>query len=170
MLSLLLLLAACGGRERVPELQPPPEPTRGMPPMELKTKWVERTDVELDAELKAACERAASREVLVLLEFSAEWCIDCKSVSAMKPMIAKELYNWERVTANVGRFDRHEALREAFEVGGIVTWVALEPSDCSAPVPAWPRKRSGLLEPASGQAGPKTPADLEAWLRQARGA
>ena len=166
---LTLLLVACGG-PATPELAPSPEPRRGMPPMELRTQWLERTDLELDAELRAACERAASRDVLVLLEFSAEWCIDCKSVSSMKPMIAEELYNWERVTANVGRFDRHRALTKALEVGGIVHWVALEPSKCDAPVPEWPRKKHGLLEPASGRTGPKTPADLKQWLEDARGA
>ena len=165
MLS-LLLLAACGGDA---VSAPAPTPSPSVPPEALRTQWVERSDVELDAALKAACERASARDALVLLEFSAEWCIDCKVVSRMKPTLARELANWEWVTANVGRFDRHAALREAFAVGGIVTWVALEPSDCSAPVPAWPRKRAGLLEPASGS-GPKTPRDLEAWLREARGA
>lgn len=165
---LTLLLLACGAPAE-PELKPAPEPTRGMPPMELRTKWVDRTDAELDAELHAACARAASRGVNLLVEFSAEWCIDCKSVSAMKPMIAEELYNWERVTVNVGRFDRHKALVKAFEVGGIAHWVALAPSDCDQPVPAWPRLKSGVLEPSSGASGPKTPRDLQAWLEDARG-
>ena len=144
-----------------------PEPPAEVP-RQAPTTWVERSDAELEAEVKAACTRAVERGAPVLLEFSAPWCVDCKAVAKMKPQLAPELRHWESVTAHVGRFDRHTDWLRAFEVGGIVHWAALKPTDCDAAPATWPRLRSGLLEPASGQGGPRTPADLAAWLREAR--
>ena len=82
--------------------------------------------------------------------------------------LREELGSWERLTIDPGRFDRHPELLAAFGVSKIATWVAARPSDCKMPAPGWPRLRQGVFEPNSGQ--PWTAEQIEAWLREARGA
>lgn len=162
----VLWLVACavgGSRAEAPpqtELEAPTRP---------KTHWVERTDLELEAALQSACREAIGDGKLVLLEFSAPWCADCQKLATLKPQLADELdQHWVGVTAYVGKWDRHGLFRQAFGVEGIAWWVALEPTDCDAPPPDWPRRRAGVLELATGNSGPRTAKDVKLWLVEAR--
>jgi len=155
----LLLLLACGTTDPAPVAAPPDEPY-----------WVQRSDLELDDTLRATCEQAVAAEHPVLLVFSAPWCIDCqkmKALSAQSPL-AEELVGWEKVVIDVGRFERHNALRMHFKVGSIAYLVALRPTDCVAPVTTWPVLASGTFEPASGSKGARSAADVAEWLAAAR--
>jgi thiol-disulfide isomerase/thioredoxin len=132
--------------------------------------WVQRTDTELETAVRGACEASKADGKPVLLGFSAPWCQDCVLLHKMEsdPAVSAELSNWHRVVADVGRFDRHTALREAFKVDRIAWWVALKPTDCAAPIPSWPVARSGSFEPSS-DAKISTPAGVVGWLKAARG-
>lgn len=177
----LLLLGLLGcGREPVPEPEPPPAPAVEAPaeapttPAETPSTpahWTVRTDLELDDLLRDTCEAAVADGRPVLLEFSAPWCVDCKLLKRItdRDPVRSELESWHRVVVDVGRFERHDALREAFEVAAIARWVALRPTDCVTPVTRWPRLREGTLEPQSGQEGPRTDEDVLRWLVEARG-
>lgn len=163
MTALLLQLACTSPSAPVSPSVPAPRPERA------EAVWVERTDAELEGVIQAACTRATEAGQPVLLAFGAPWCVDCRKVHALEQQapLQEELAGWTQVVVNVGRFDRHEALLKAFEVGSIAHWVALEP-DCTAPISAWKRLRTGVLEPASNPEGPRTAADLTAWLVAAR--
>ncbi len=150
---------ACG--EPPPVLPDPPAPA---------SYWVERSDAALDAEIRSTCDAAVSDHAPMLMVFSAPWCIDCRQVRAMEqqPLLAEELTHWKKLVVHVGKFDRHEALRNTFNVGAIAHWVALRPEDCGAPIETWPVLRSGTFEPRTGFFGPKTEAELVEWLVETR--
>ncbi len=133
--------------------------------------WVQRTDAELSAVLQTTCAQATAANKPILISFSAPWCGDCRQVRALEhqPAMAAELQRWEEVVVEVGRLDRHVDLLQHFKVSAIARWVAVRPTDCSAPVTAWPVLKSGTLEPQTGMFGPRTEAELVAWLVEARG-
>ncbi len=132
-------------------------------------RWRPLSDLELAAELARACEAARADDKPVLLEFSAPWCADCKrmaDLSRAEPL-ATELASWHHLVVDVGRFERHDALREAFEVAAIATLVALGPPEsCATPPTRWPRLASRLFEPATG--APATAESVRGWLVTAR--
>ena len=110
------------------------------------------------------CEQARANNQLVLLEFSAPWCADCRRLRELEqePVLRRELAGFARVTVNIGDFDQHLELLEMFEVDAIAHWTMLEPSDCSEPIEHWPRIASRIVEPASSGAGAEL---LARWLR-----
>ena len=168
----LALLAACGTAT-----PPSPEPTAAAParpalrerPVRDDGYWVARTDEELDAALRGACEAAKEKGQPLLLQFSAPWCVDCRRMRAMaaEAPLAPALAGWTSLIIDPGRFDRHEGLLQAFEVSRLATWVAVAPTDCALPATAWPRLAHGAFEPATGT--PVTAEALVAWLDAARG-
>ena len=131
--------------------------------------WPKRTDLELDAELRAACAASVSDGKPVLIAFSAPWCPDCRRVRDLEaePALKSEQALWHKLVVDVGRFDQHELLLGAFSLSKIVTWVALQPTDCLGGPDTWPVLRQSIFEPATG-AGPKTAESLAAWLQEAR--
>jgi hypothetical protein len=132
--------------------------------------WPQRTDAEVDAALEATCAEAVSAGKPVLIVFSAPWCPDCRRMNELEqqgPLLA-ELQNWQRITIDPGRFDRHVPLLQAFGVAKIATWVAARPTDCRLPAPGWPRLQQGVFEPKSGRAW--TAEEITDWLKSARGA
>ena len=120
----------------------------------------------LRAELGRACTSAVDQAKPLLLEFSAPWCSDCQKLHRMKQqsVLADELENWPTLTINVGNFDAHRDLLEAFEVKQIAHWAVLAPNNCSRDPESWPRLAQRTLEPSSGAERSQSPADLANWL------
>jgi thiol-disulfide isomerase/thioredoxin len=117
-------------------------------------------------ELSAACVASTESKRPLLLEFSAPWCSDCQKLHIMKQesVLASELARWPSVTINVGNFDAHRDLLEAFGVEQIAHWAVLAPNDCESAAPSWPRLAQRTLEPSSGQERSQSPSDLAHWL------
>lgn len=147
---------------------PPPSAPEAPPPRDAPY-WVERSDLALDTALRATCEAAVADEAPVLLTFTAPWCLDCKQLRAMaaEEPARSEKARYHEVVIDVGRFERHEALRHHFQVASIAYLVALRPTDCTTPVTAWPLLAKGAFEPSGGR-GARTPEQLAAWLAEAR--
>jgi thiol:disulfide interchange protein len=98
-----------------------------IPPAHL---WDETTEGEvLDAISSAkGCARDHGRRLL--LEFVAPWCEDCREMAKLDEtdVVAATLKNrFERVRVNVGKWDRHEALRTSFDVHALATYIVIDP-------------------------------------------
>jgi thioredoxin-like negative regulator of GroEL len=160
---MMIWMFGCGS----PEVSSEPAPAPAPAPV---AYWVERTDEQLDEHLRTTCEAAVEASQPVLLAFSAPWCIDCKKLRSLaeQPPAAAELEGWQKVVIDVGRFERHEALRHHFQVASIAYLVALRPTDCTQPVTAWPVLAKGPFEPVSRDDGVRTPEALATWLSAAR--
>jgi thiol:disulfide interchange protein len=133
--------------------------------------WIPRTDAELETALNASCEASLASHNPLLLEFSAPWCIDCRKLEALEeePTLVREFDQWERLRIDVGRFDRHSALREAFGVHAIAHWVAVKPTQgCSGTADRWTRLKQSTIEIETGSSGPRTVGELVTWLKEAR--
>lgn len=66
----------------------------------------------------------------LLLEFVAPWCEDCREMAKLDetPVVTAALKSrFERVRINVGKWDRHEALRNNFDVRALATYVVIDP-------------------------------------------
>lgn len=129
----------------------------------------ERTPAELERDLARTCVEARENEKLVLLEFSAPWCKDCMRLQSMKqdPRVVQALTGYRELSVNVGDFDQHPSLLQAFGVRAIAHWELLEPTDCAAPPWRWRRLGHRTLEPETGKAK-VTPEDLASWLEARR--
>lgn len=127
-----------------------------------------RSDAEARAAIAAGCRAAVEAGEPLLLEFTAGWCPDSRTVRLLQkePPAAEELRRWEAVAIHVGRFDRHDDLRRGFDVERIATWVALRPEDCDGDPWTWPRLDRVVLEPMSD--APISAGELAAWLEGAR--
>jgi hypothetical protein len=140
-------------------------------PSQATEGWTIHSDVELRAALKTACTKASASGRPVLLGFSAPWCLDCTVLHRLEkdPKVIAELANWERIVTDVGKFERHKSMLQAFGGDRIAWWAALQPTaaQCDADPTTWPRLRTGGIEPASGQKL-QTADALVQWLRDAR--
>ena len=171
--ALALLACSTAPTAATPPAEPAPaaedEPSE-LSERELRSLWKVRSDEELAAELSGLCTASIADERPILLEFSAPWCIDCRTLKqlAHREPLRAELTKWHHISVDVGRFERHRPLLKAFEVKGIAHLVALAPDDCSKGMLDWPRLANGTFEPATGQ-GPRTPEAIRDWLVTARG-
>jgi thiol-disulfide isomerase/thioredoxin len=92
--------------------------------------WDETTEGEVLDAISAAKACAAEQGRKLLLEFVAPWCEDCQEMAKLDetPVVAQTLRErFERVRINVGKWDRHEALRKSFEVRALATYVVIDP-------------------------------------------
>jgi hypothetical protein len=92
--------------------------------------WDETTEGEVLEAISAAKSCAAEHGRRLLLEFVAPWCEDCQEMAKLDetPVVAQTLHDrFERVRVNVGKWDRHEALRKNFEVRALATYVVIDP-------------------------------------------
>lgn len=128
-----------------------------------------KTSAELGKELAAACDSSVAKGQPMLIEFSATWCGDCQKLSGMKKdaELAAELKGWDVVVINVGQFDQHTELLEAYRVNAIANWAVVAPADCGSPATGWALQAQRTLEPKSG--APVTSVELATWLRANRG-
>lgn len=135
-----------------------------LPPYEVP----ERTDLELSEATRSACLQAEREDKPLLLEFSAEWCSDCRGLARLKqePRLEEAVARYVELGVNVGRFDRHPALLRSFGVSAIAHWAVVAPDDCSLPVYMWRRVASRTLEPETG--APVRSEELADWLDQQR--
>src|SRR5690606_33151723 len=100
---------------------------------------------------------------LVLLDFVADWCSDCREVvrvSKLEPARSVIEERYVVVYVEVGRFDRHRALLREHAVDRIAALVVLDPASGR-------RLARTTLEPISSGAG-LTPEALAEWLRRPR--
>lgn len=92
--------------------------------------WDETTESEVLDAISAAKACAAEHGRRLLLEFVAPWCADCKEMAKLDeaPVVAATLeQRFERVRVNVGKWDRHEALRDNFDVHALATYIVIDP-------------------------------------------
>jgi thiol-disulfide isomerase/thioredoxin len=100
---------------------------QALPPDRL---WNETTEREVEDAIAEAKACASEHGRKLLLEFVAPWCDDCQEMSKLDeaPQVARTLRErFERVRVNVGKWDRHEALRETFSVKALATYIVLDP-------------------------------------------
>gem|GEM_PF-6359219 len=92
--------------------------------------WDETTESEVLDAISAAKTCAAEHGRRLLLEFVAPWCADCQEMAKLDetPIVAETLQQrFERVRVNVGKWDRHEALRDNFDVRALATYIVIDP-------------------------------------------
>ncbi len=144
-------------------LRPPPAKRR----TERAYNIPERNETELAADLRAACVEAKIKGSPLLIEFSAPWCGDCRRLAQMKqePNLSSALAKTPHYVVNIGHFDQHEALLNAFSVKSIAKWKVVSSEDCGKPALEWRQLASRTLEPATGKSV-VTSSDLVAWLEQ----
>lgn len=113
------------------------------------------------AAISAAKSCAAEHGRRVLLEFVAPWCPDCQEMAKLDEtaVVAAALRaRFERVRVNVGKWDRHEALRDAFGVRALATYVVLEPKTSEL-------LAKTTLEPITKPSGKLSAEDWAHWLK-----
>jgi len=101
----------------------------GLPILE-EDLWDETTEAEVLDAIGAAKVCAATHGRRLLLEFVAPWCADCREMAKLDQSreVADTLKaRFERVRINIGKWDRHEALRESFGVHALATYIVLDP-------------------------------------------
>lgn len=107
-----------------------------------------------------ACATQHGRKLL--LEFVAPWCEDCQEMAKLDetPIVAQTLRErFERVRVNVGKWDRHEALRKSFEVRALATYVVIDPKTSKL-------LAKTTLEPITKKGQKLSPDQWAKWLRE----
>lgn len=154
-----------------PEAAPaPPEAAPAPPVVASEYTTPTRTSEELLADLKTICESAAQKQSPLLMEFSAPWCGDCRKLAEMKkePVLLAQLEQSPHYVVNIGHFDQHEDLLEAFDIHSIANWQIVGTDNCSEPPGKWKRLEARTLEPRSGKK--VSAAELAQWLKTAMAA
>ncbi len=126
--------------------------------------WDETSEPEVLEAIALAKSCAAQRGRHVLLEFVAPWCGDCREMARIEEasVVQRALgAGFERVRINVGKWDRHEALRVAYDVRALATYVVLDAKTSRV-------LSKTTLEPVTRAQGKQlTTDDWAAWLKQA---
>lgn len=160
-------IASGSSTASTPEAQEPPPHRSGSAyfgcgeSIPVERLWDESTEDEVFTAIGLAksCARAERRRVL--LEFVAPWCADCREMAKLdeSPIVKQALRErFERVRINIGKWDRHEALRESFGVHALATYIVIDPTTSKL-------LAKTTLEPITKR-GPKlTDRDWARWLR-----
>lgn len=124
--------------------------------------WDETTEGQvLDAiSLAKAC--AAEHGRRLLLEFVAPWCEDCQEMAKLDEtaeVAATLRRRFERVRVNVGKWDRHEALRTSFDVRALATYIVIDPKTSK-------QLAKTTLEPITKKGQRLSAQDWARWLAQ----
>jgi thiol-disulfide isomerase/thioredoxin len=129
-------------------------------PIPVEKLWDETTEGEVLDAISEAKACAAEHGRRLLLEFVAPWCDDCQEMAKLdeSPLVSRTLQSrFERVRINVGRWDRHEALRESFGVRALATYIVLEPKTSK-------QLAKTTLEPITKPGKKLTAEDWNRWL------
>jgi thiol-disulfide isomerase/thioredoxin len=131
-------------------------------PIPAEELWTETSEAEVRDAIPVAQACALEHGRRLLLEFVAPWCDDCREMARLEatPAVAQALKRrYERVRINVGKWDRHEALRNRFGVRALATYIVIEPksSDVLAKT---------TLEPITKPGAKLTADDWRAWLER----
>jgi hypothetical protein len=131
-------------------------------PIPVARLWDETTESEVLEAITAAKQCASAQGRKLLLEFVAPWCDDCREMARLdETAVVSDAIRqrFERVRINVGKWDRHEALRENYRVKALATYVVIDPRTSRV-------LAQTTLEPITKQRGQKLTADAWAsWLR-----
>ena len=123
--------------------------------------WDETTESEVLDAISLAKQCARERGRRLLLEFVAPWCADCREMARLDatPLVSRVLAErFERVRVNVGKWDRHEALRANYGVRALATYVVIDPKTSRV-------LAQTTLEPITRKHGKKLSAeDWASWL------
>jgi hypothetical protein len=79
------------------------------------------------------------------------------------PALGSALSQIPHLTINIGNFDHHQALLDAFGVRAIANWQIIEPDRCDAPATTWTRVAHRTIERKAGRPD-VTPEELAGWL------
>lgn len=99
-------------------------------PIPVAKLWDETSESQVFEAISAAKSCAAEHSRRLLLEFVAPWCEDCQEMAKLDEtaLVAATLKErFERVRVNVGKWDRHEGLRNTFDVHALATYIVIDP-------------------------------------------
>jgi hypothetical protein len=123
--------------------------------------WDETTESQVLEAISVAKQCAAANGRRLLLEFVAPWCADCREMAKLdETAVVSETLRarFERVRVNVGKWDRHEALRDNFKVRALATYIVIDPKTSRV-------LAQTTLEPVTRTRGKKlTAEDWARWL------
>lgn len=131
-------------------------------PIPVARLWDETSEAQVLEAISAAKACAAQQGRRLLLEFVAPWCDDCQEMAKLDetPVVADTLQRrFERVRINVGKWDRHEALRENFGVHALATYVVIDPNTSR-------QLAKTTLEPITRKGAKLSAEQWAAWLRR----
>ena len=131
-------------------------------PIPLARLWDETTEAEVLDAISAAKACAAEHGRRLLLEFVAPWCEDCQEMAKLDEtaVVAATLRSrFERVRVNVGKWDRHEALRKNFDVRALATYIVIDPKTSQ-------QLAKTTLEPITKKGQKLSAEQWAAWLQQ----
>ena len=123
--------------------------------------WDETTESEVLDAIGVAKTCAAEHGRRLLLEFVAPWCADCQETAKLDeaPVVASVLeQRFERVRVNVGKWDRHEALRDNFGVHALATYIVIDPKTSK-------QLAKTTLEPITKKGQKLSADDWARWLK-----
>ena len=99
-------------------------------PIPVERLWDETSEGQVLEAISAAKQCAAEHHRRLLLEFVAPWCKDCREMARLEETetVSRTLQTrYERVRINVGKWDRHEALRMNHQVRALATYIVIDP-------------------------------------------
>ena len=124
--------------------------------------WDETSESQVLEAISTAKQCAAAKGRRLLLEFVAPWCADCREMAMLDetPIVSETLRaRFERVRVNVGKWDRHEALRENYRVKALATYIVIDAKTSRV-------LAQTTLEPITRKRGKKlTAEDWATWLK-----
>jgi thiol:disulfide interchange protein len=124
--------------------------------------WDETSEGDVLDAIDTAKACAAEHGRRLLLEFVAPWCEDCQEMAKLDEteIVASTLrQRFERVRINVGKWDRHEALRNTFGVHALATYIVIDPKTSK-------ELAKTTLEPITKKGQKLSAEQWATWLRE----
>ncbi len=129
-----------------------------------------RANADAHAEIAAALDSARGDRRLVLLDFGANWCLDCLVLERIFQLPDVRQYldaHYHVVDIDVGQFDRNLDISQRYGnpiEGGVPAVVVLAPDGHSVA-----DTRNGLLESARSATGKQVLGYLQRWVSVSEG-